>query len=74
MPRLPRRSYCSGKLRFRESATSAKSEDGDQLSYALLERAKGFIPALSSEKYKGQAGKIGVIGKWRETSSLMNLE
>ena len=34
-----------------------------------LQRVKQFIPPLSSEMYKGQAGRVGVIGGSEEKPS-----
>ena len=33
---------------------------------SLLARVRKLVPPLSDEKYKGQAGKVGVLGGCRE--------
>jgi ATP-dependent NAD(P)H-hydrate dehydratase len=37
-----------------------------------LQRVKQFIPPLSSERHKGQAGRIGVIGGSEKYPLLIN--
>lgn len=56
---VPFKANMRSPKRPRESVNSAAQAARDE---DYLEIAKGFIPALSSDKHKGQNGKIGVIG------------
>nr|CAD7264971.1 unnamed protein product [Timema shepardi] len=52
----PLKKYISNRL------FNTKNMESDPLDRFLLQGAKDTVPQLSQERYKGQAGRIGIIG------------